>query len=53
MIAFLLTFYLQIYRPPTPPINSVSKKQKFPEDSSVDNHEFLTVPRPVSRLLYA
>ncbi|KAJ3882888.1 hypothetical protein F5051DRAFT_392701 [Lentinula edodes] len=38
----------QIYRPPTPPINSVTKKRKFPEDSSVDNHEFLTVPRPIN-----
>jgi hypothetical protein len=32
----------QNYRPPTPPINSASKKRKLTEDCS---HEFLEVPR--------
>ncbi|KAE9410630.1 hypothetical protein BT96DRAFT_984137 [Gymnopus androsaceus JB14] len=35
----------QSYRPPTPPLSSATRKRKLPEDSSVDNHEFLTVPR--------
>ncbi|KAJ3845156.1 hypothetical protein EV361DRAFT_313867 [Lentinula raphanica] len=33
----------QIVRPPTPPINTSNIKRK---DSSIDNHEYLTVPRP-------
>ncbi|KAJ4478193.1 hypothetical protein J3R30DRAFT_2874680 [Lentinula aciculospora] len=36
----------QIYRPPTPPIGSATRKRKYPEDFSADNHEYLTVPRP-------
>ncbi|KAJ3736275.1 hypothetical protein DFJ43DRAFT_602831 [Lentinula guzmanii] len=35
----------QTYRPPTPPISSASRKRKLPEESSVENHEYLTVPR--------
>ncbi|KAF9076710.1 hypothetical protein BDP27DRAFT_696821 [Rhodocollybia butyracea] len=37
----------QTYRPPTPPINSATENPKIFHvgDSSVDNHDFLTVPR--------
>ncbi|KAF5390569.1 hypothetical protein D9757_002732 [Collybiopsis confluens] len=38
----------QVYRPPTPPIASAAKKRKFTDDSSVDTHEFLTVPPRVA-----